>query len=1468
MQGKKALVLTVLISLTLILFSGCNRDTICGDGVCSGTETQLNCSEDCGLPTTYHYTCSNEQCIKIEGIGENTCENDIDCKPIYHSECQNEQCIQVEGAGENTCQINEDCITTKTCTSLGGNIINEDTEYTKIGTNLQQKFFYWTVCDGNVIEAIDGNCCLGNVNQTTFTMYSPKPVKEKNPFNIGFNFYYGVTPPNVEYTSINGNKQILDTSKLEHEKGVYIEEISDSGTKTGKVRFIGGSFNGKEAALNIDIIAEQEAEKYCLDSLYPSIDTQVFLKGEKEPMLIKSSGNLQTIFDDYGNSYIVDNWILKEFSTINGRILSPLELQELTLSNEYIVQMKDLPALSSINSNTTAKTNNATIKARLPQIESTQNQVIQKIKKQGAEIKSKYKYSFNGFSIKINKETKKEILLTLKADSRIKNIFGNTQVKAILDESIPMIDANTFWESYNKGNGITIGIIDTGIDYTHQDLGGCFGENCKVKGGYDFVNNDTDPMDDHGHGTHCAGIAASNGQLKGVAPEANLYALKVLDSGGSGYYDAIVNAIEWSIDPNQDGNISDHLDVISLSLGGGGDADNPLSLAIDKAFDAGIISVVAAGNEGYGGYSTIGSPGSSRKAITVGAALNQNIIADFSSKGPSIGNTGYLAKPDVSAPGVDICATEYADVWNDRKCFDDKHVSLSGTSMATPHVAGIVALIKKANPSWNNKEIKSAIITTAKNITNENLQYDIFTQGTGMVNVMSANNAKVSFYPTTLNFESQRTSSINIKNISSKKQKIILPSEILLTNSMSTNNQEITKPIYSKNNFCLEPGQSTDINISFSTQSYGVFGGEIPINIQDNCDGNINTQTILVSQSKSKNIKVTIEPDYNAFENYEETGVYSQSYILIADNNGKYIASKSINKKLEGHNQINFEINVFQDTNKVNLIYKAEYGKTEFDFSSRIFYLGSKEINLDTEKTEIILDERKKQRIETNYDTFFKEKKLVQNFVKYSLTPIISNIDSSQIDNSITSSYVSHNLVCSDWLKSVKINHLTELDGNLEFSLMIGSTTAGQSISDANEIYIYIKELILPNQNEIIFDEKNQKTTNLNINSISKKTNNTRFGYEPYLNSESMLINFSVDVFTKNKKLKYTENSKIGYWLIVLDSIKTTNPILSIKEIVPYVSYLQESFNGKTRAEFNQDWSNIPTGEMINPTEFFKAPIWLENSVTSYNGYLQLQSNLISSYRNSQIKEYFLGNYDFNYIEKYRLGKIKVTTPSGKIIDSNGLNFYLNCNTNYGWPLIPCEDGKYIISVNLKEDIIDSNDSKKYYGIMKNNEWIEYGVVDSNPVCGNSIIEGKEVCDKNSLNNKTCISFGFDGGVLKCNQDCLSFNTSNCTTKPKNCIITEFIPKKVEGRVYYDLYIKIENAKDVNKYGITGLESDAWNKLTFKPINYDKNKNITTLIASQTINQTGINWIMDKAKKAKLINPSNSKEVFCSWETN
>jgi subtilisin family serine protease len=493
---------------------------------------------------------------------------------------------------------------------------------------------------------------------------------------------------------------------------------------------------------------------------------------------------------------------------------------------------------------------------------------------------------FNGAVLNISREE----AVRIKESGYVKNVYPDREVKAVLFDSVPMIQANILWGLDKDGNncnlsgkacingeGMKIAIVDTGIDYTHPDLGGCFGPGCKVEGGYDFVNNDNDPIDDQGHGTHCAGIAAGDGALKGVAPKAKLYAYKVLDDGGSGSFSEVISGIERAVDPNDDGNFSDKVDVISLSLGGGGDPDDPVSKAIDNAVDAGVIAVVAAGNDGPS-KGSIGSPGCARNALTVGAICKQSqiginsycddVIAEFSSRGPVVWSGGVLIKPDVVAPGVEICSSQYGSAWEEKKCFDSKHVAISGTSMATPHVAGAAALIKQAKPELSAKQIKALIETSS-----ENLGKDLNFQGNGKVNLLNALNSKILISESKVNFGNIKAEAIN-KNIVVKN---IYNQPITLNISTSDTFCEQTKQYYNmvsfgESNPVILPNSEYQINLTMTAppDAGGTFIGSVLLT--DNYGTNY---SIIYTASRLSNLTLKIEGDhYPYFYIYDDSNEY------------------------------------------------------------------------------------------------------------------------------------------------------------------------------------------------------------------------------------------------------------------------------------------------------------------------------------------------------------------------------------------------------------------------------------------------------------------------------------------------------------------------------------------------------------------------------------------------------------------
>ena len=340
------------------------------------------------------------------------------------------------------------------------------------------------------------------------------------------------------------------------------------------------------------------------------------------------------------------------------------------------------------------------------------------------EIRREFSVVFNGVAI----DAPREALDQIRALPYVKRVVADVPMHALADSlNLTLINAPKVWSSLgSRGAGMTVAIIDTGIDYTHPALGSGFGPGFKVKGGWDFVNNDADPMDDNGHGTHVSGIVAGQSDvITGVAPDVSLIAYKVLGANGSGSESNVIAAIERAADPNHDGNTADHVDVANLSLGGGGNPDDPGCVAIDNASAAGVTFAIAAGNAAFVNgiitFHNIGSPGTARSAITVGASDLGDNIASFSSRGPNMKDMAI--KPDVIAPGVSILSSLPGNTYG----------NLSGTSMASPHVAGAAALLKSLHHDWTPAQIKLALMNNATFVREE-----IMADGAGRIDAFAA----------------------------------------------------------------------------------------------------------------------------------------------------------------------------------------------------------------------------------------------------------------------------------------------------------------------------------------------------------------------------------------------------------------------------------------------------------------------------------------------------------------------------------------------------------------------------------------------------------------------------------------------------------------------------------------------------------------------------------------------------------
>ena len=343
-----------------------------------------------------------------------------------------------------------------------------------------------------------------------------------------------------------------------------------------------------------------------------------------------------------------------------------------------------------------------------------------------AQLRWRYRLVLNGFAVSVPESR----IADLRRVPGVRDVYESARYVPQLDRSPNQIGARALWGANlsTAGQGIKIGIIDTGIDAAHPffDPTGYTMPTGFPKGQVRFTSAKVivarafpPPRaqasgaaaafdgDESSHGTHVAGIAAGNANttasggrtVSGVAPRAYLGNYKALvrtDSGLSpnGNAPEIVAAIEAAV--------ADGMDVINLSIGEPEiePSRDVVALALDAAAKAGVVSTVAAGNE-YNelGAGSISSPANSAEAIAVAAVeMNPPTHADFSSVGPT--PISYQLKPDVSAPGVGILSSVPGGGWS----------SLSGTSMAAPHIAGAAALLRQRHPTWTIDEIRSALI--------------------------------------------------------------------------------------------------------------------------------------------------------------------------------------------------------------------------------------------------------------------------------------------------------------------------------------------------------------------------------------------------------------------------------------------------------------------------------------------------------------------------------------------------------------------------------------------------------------------------------------------------------------------------------------------------------------------------------------------------------------------------------------
>ncbi len=572
---------------------------------------------------------------------------------------------------------------------------------------------------------------------------------------------------------------------------------------------------------------------------------------------------------------------------------------------------------------------------------SSQKKVVEDVKKYGISPKFHYSYAFNGFSCTISPEGVKA-LSKLRV---VKRIYPDKKAYLLRKEADKVIGATEVHKikgpggQYLTGKGIVVGVVDTGVDYNDTELGGGGFPNSKVIGGYDFANNDPDPMDTDGHGTHVAGIIA--GSKYGVAPDAKIMAYKVFGGNSdSTSTSLIVEGIDRAV--------KDKCNVINISIGtvnGEGNGSDAESVAVKNAVESGVVVVAAGGNWGSRSQDEpfpFSSPASSKYAIGVGASddsqhgiieangksifsyypsdspyfrdgqytlvycgygtkqdfkgknvkgkialikrgniyfgdkdLNAKaagavgvicfnnvaglpaiklvsqinpkekdfipflfvsntdgtlllktakngekvsiankgglgLIATFSSEGPT---SDFTFKPDLVAPGVNINST----------VLHNKYESWSGTSMASPFVAGCAALLLQERPNLSPKYVKSLLMNTATILTNPDSgkPFSPFLQGAGRVNILNAVNSNVVITPPAVLFgsgEKSKTQTFTVKNFSSNVLVLSLLEKVFSNESIN---------VSSPNSIVVPAGGISSFTVKFAATdsvSSNVFG--------------------------------------------------------------------------------------------------------------------------------------------------------------------------------------------------------------------------------------------------------------------------------------------------------------------------------------------------------------------------------------------------------------------------------------------------------------------------------------------------------------------------------------------------------------------------------------------------------------------------------------------------------------------
>ncbi|MEH2005175.1 S8 family peptidase [Nostoc sp.] len=418
-----------------------------------------------------------------------------------------------------------------------------------------------------------------------------------------------------------------------------------------------------------------------------------------------------------------------------------------------------------------------------------------------------------------------------------------------------LIKAPEAWAHGYTGKGVVVAVIDTGVDYNHEDLKDNIWTNPKeIAGngkdddgngyaddihGWNFVDNNNNTLDDNGHGTHVSGTIAgenNNYGVTGIAYDAKIMPIKVLDSSGSGSDTSIAKGIHYAVDNGAN--------VINLSLGGAY-SNGTLESAIDYASSKGVIVVMAAGNDG-GSSPDYPASYASKSGIAVGAVDRNNNLADFSNR------SGTNQISYVTAPGVKV----YSSVPN------NQYATYSGTSMAAPHVAGVVALMLSANPKLTDAQVREIVADTAGNSTQTTSSSLNISHVSSLASQVIADTARNNTQTTISNF--------NNSDVSSLKRQAMSNSNLLHIDAQTAN-----------------PLTSQTIS-SFNGSNFGSLMGqavaETPKYLTSETIASFNNYDVDSLMGEAMSTTVT-EPSRSAGDVYPETPKYLTSETIASFNN-------------------------------------------------------------------------------------------------------------------------------------------------------------------------------------------------------------------------------------------------------------------------------------------------------------------------------------------------------------------------------------------------------------------------------------------------------------------------------------------------------------------------------------------------------------------------------------------------------